>query len=283
MPEVSILLPSLRHTCVLKRIEEFDQMNSGVDYEIIIVSPFIVEGNKVVHIAESEPKGNVYAQNLAYKNSSGKYIVNWTDDISPTPNCLAEMLNFVKDKPDPFIGVFGQKLVNGEELPQWSIYGKLQACWGCASRTTIEMIGGYLYPAFKSFWSDPDLSLRVWEKGGTVKVCPKAWLIIAESQDVENVTSRNASMYWEKDTETFFNRWHEKLGKGMPKDTSVINQALPLSWRGTLVKKKIQLITVKVQILIWLKSTIGSQNYQIVRNWWYVIQGKTTTDEKEKK
>ncbi|MGK7903695.1 MAG: glycosyltransferase family 2 protein [Hormoscilla sp.] len=291
MPELSILLPSLRRENTIKRIEEFSQTNGEVDYEIIVVSPFVVEGDRVIHVLEDEPKGSVCAQNMAYANSSGKYIVIWTDDISPTNNCLVEMLNFVKGKPDPFIGVFRVKRKNGVEEPQWLIYGKLQVCFGCTSRNTITRVGGYLDPVFKSFWSDPDLSLRTWEKGGQVSTCPSAWLISdpKELGSIEIVEQGNTSKYLDKDIETFLNRWHEKLGTGMPRDPKVINRPLYSSWRAQmrmwlqriLDELKFQVVVLKVNLLKSTKNLLGTPRYEMVKFGWYYIRGKKYSEELE--
>jgi len=220
MAEISIILPSLRPEMVLKRINEFSVTNPGADYEIVVVSPFAVKGDRVVHI-EEEPMGCVHAHNTAYKNSSGKYIAYWGDRATPTANCLSEMLNFIKSNTDPFIGSFRLKDdKRGRERTQWAIYGKLFAAFGCASRKTIEIAGGYFDPIFKAWWVDPDLCLRAWERGGKVKICPNAWITIDISSD--KIAGDNWSKYFLKDQETFFNRWHNKLGRGIKKDHDTV-------------------------------------------------------------
>jgi len=229
MPEISVILPSIRLEEVLQRIKEFSITNQDSDYEIIVVSPFPVKGDKVVHIAE-EPLGCIHAHNTAYKNSSGKYIAYWGDRASPTTNCLSNMLNFVKSNTDPFIGSFRFKdSRGGRERRQWTVYGKLYAAFGCASRNTINIIGGYFDPIFKAYWVDPDMCLRTWEHGGKVEICPNAWLEVNTFAD--QIAINNWGKYFDADKEAFFNRWHDKLGKGIRRDFHSVNKPLIITQR----------------------------------------------------
>ena len=52
MPEISILIPSLRREQIERRIVEFAGANPDVDYEIVVTSPFPVSGDRVVHVLE---------------------------------------------------------------------------------------------------------------------------------------------------------------------------------------------------------------------------------------
>ncbi len=223
MPEVSITLPSLRPEAVLQRIKQFSMTNKGVDYEIIVVSPFPVKEERVIHVYEKEPSGNVPAHNIACKNSSGEYIVYWSDDIYPTANCLANMLRFVKSKEKPFIGAFRLRR-QGQEKTQWTVYGKLYAPIGCVSRKTLDLIGQYFDPVYRAYWADPDMCLRTWEKGGRVEVCPDA--LVEDANMMDEVRGKSWDRFFAKDTETFFNRWHDKLGKGTEKDWRRINRPI---------------------------------------------------------
>jgi GT2 family glycosyltransferase len=222
MPEISIILPSLRKRVVLRRIKEFRRTNDDSDYEIIVVSPFRIDGVRVVHIQEEKPLGTIHAHNVAFKSSSGRYIVWWADDSSPTKNCLSDMLNFIRSKKEPFVGSFRVKDRRGHELVQWSVFGKLYACFGCASRNTINLIGGYFDTVYSSYWADPDMCLRTWEKGGRVEVCPNAWVVTETFSD--KVSTINARKYYDKDKETFFNRWYNTLGEGIEKTFNAVNK-----------------------------------------------------------
>jgi len=223
MPLISIIMPSLRPQKCLQRIEEFAETNPDVDYEMIVVSPFLVQKEKVVHIHETTRQGCLYAHRIAYLNSSGEYVVWWADDASPTTNCLSIMMDFIRHRNAPFIGSFRIKNTEQKELDTvWTVYGKLYACYGCSSKESLELVGGYFDPIFKNNWADPDLSLRVWEYGGRVELCPDSWIVVNSIND--EVYSENLNNYFDADTETFLNRWHNKLGQGIEKTWQLINK-----------------------------------------------------------
>ncbi|MCM8819150.1 MAG: hypothetical protein NC915_06735, partial [Candidatus Omnitrophica bacterium] len=222
MPIVSIILPTIRPEEAREKINAFEKTQGNFDYEIVIVSPFSFKGKKVCHILEESPQGGVRATQFGYENSLGEYICWWSDAAFPTKNCLSNMINFLKKKKPPYIGAFRIRDKKTKlELAQWRIYGKLYACWGCASRKTIEMVGGLFDINFNQYFADPDLALRVWEKGGQVEVCPNAYIEIYRNKDKKR--KENFKKYFLKDFETFVNRWHVKIGKCFKKDYYYIN------------------------------------------------------------
>jgi glycosyltransferase involved in cell wall biosynthesis len=234
MPKLSILLPSLRPDELKKRIVEFSATHPRMDYELVVVSPFLVSGEKIVHILETEPRGVLYAMNEALKKASSDYIVLWSDDASPIKDCLQNILAFVKknEKNLPFAAGFSKVDSRGEGFGQWRVYGKLYVGWACASKRTIEAVGGLFDPDYRNYWGDPDFSLRVWEKGGTVAVCKDAYIEVVQIND--KVKTKNLSTCFEKDTQTFFNKWHDKLGKGRKKVWWKINCEIPNSFSDHL-------------------------------------------------
>lgn len=232
MSEISILLPSLRPQAVFRSIDEFLLTNPGVDYEIVVVSPFKVEGDRVIHIVEEKRQGVIQAMNQAYKRASGEHIVVWSDDASPENNCLQCMLDFVKSHDAPFIAGFRLRDIKGKELEQWSVYGKLYVGWLCASKKTFDAVGGLFDSRFKNYWADPDLSLRVWGKEGKVAVCQDAWIKVAQIDD--KIKKDNLSAFFDADTEVFFNRWHDEFGKGLTRNWIDINLPVPCSIGGRI-------------------------------------------------
>jgi GT2 family glycosyltransferase len=214
MAEISIILPTLRKDEALKRIKEFEMTNENIDYEIIVISPFYVEGKKIKQVLEKTPQGVIAAMNKGYEIASAHYVCWWSDAASPTQNCLLNMINFLKTKHSPFIGAFRIKNIHGRELSQWKAYERLYACWGCASKETINTVGGLFDPVFHSYFADPDLGLRVWEKGGVVAVCPDAYIIINRIPG-DKFRKFHKEKYFQNDMQIFFNRWHPKLGKSI--------------------------------------------------------------------
>jgi hypothetical protein len=192
----------------------------------------------------------MYAINEAYKIASGEYIIVWSDDASPEKECLVRILDFVKAHDAPFVATFRRKDAKGREAEQWSVYGKLYAGWLCASRKTLQMAGGLFDPGYRNYWADPDLSLRVWSIGGTVAVCPDAWIQVVQIEDEVKADNLNSS--FDIDTKFFFDRWHAKLGKNSERIWTDINVQIPHSVGG-----KVRAMLRKVPYLKSIKHSVS--------------------------
>ena len=222
---VSILLPSLREELVKQRVKEWVTNNPNTDFEIIVVSPFKIVGEHVLWTEDYPPfKGSVFATNLALSRAKGDYIIYFSDDVAPTKLCLKNMLEFMKDKPEPFLGAFKMFTPTGKEIGAFGAYKKLYACYGCLSRNTLLKLSNILFrPEFKYSWADIDLSLRVWELGGQVEICPIAGVI---PKQVEDEVYRSHRTTFDQDFNTFANKWHPKYSKDIPREIGAINRRL---------------------------------------------------------
>jgi len=232
MPLVSVLLPSIRQDSARRVVELFDQTQGAFDYEIVLVSPFEILHPRVVNVLETERGGVVRAMGAALAAAASEHIVLWSDDALPAPGCLEAIHRFVVDKPSPFVAGFSKRERSGRVNEQWSVYSKLYVGWLCASRRTIAEVGGLLDPVYKNYWSDPDFCMRIWDAGGSVAVCPDAWIEIDQIDDV--VKSGNLSASFDLDTRVFFDRWHGKYGRGRPRVWWRINTPIPSSPMGHL-------------------------------------------------
>lgn len=222
-----MVMPSLRPELVQQRIRDYAAASEGFSYELVVVSPFVVEGPNVKHVPEGDPKGTIYATNLGYEHSKGNFIAYTSDDVRPMPGALANMVRFLKRHPAPFIGSFRMVLAeSGREREQSSAYDLLYACWGCLSRESIKKLGGLFDPVYHSYWADPDLSMRAWTRGGMVRVCPDAWFVFEGVDD--QVKSGNVSKFHDDDQRAFFDRWHEPFGNNVPVGRPLINRTVPL-------------------------------------------------------
>jgi hypothetical protein len=227
MKEISILIPSLRENAVKNSIIEFERTNPTVDYELVITSPFKVEGKNVVWVEEKTLKGSVFATHEAFLKSSGNYVVYFSDDVTPDMNCLYYMLEFMKanEKYNKlFLGAFKMVTDYDREIGPFAAYKKLYACYGCISKESVEKVGCVFDCNFKYSWCDIDLSLRVWEKEGLVAVCDEAKVIPHQIEDEIYKDHRNK--YWNHDVNFFLDRWHSKLGEGLEKKDGAVNRKL---------------------------------------------------------
>lgn len=222
--ELSILLPSLRKELAERTIREFAQNNLNCNYEVIVVSPFEIEGERVRHVFEGDKQlGSVQATRLAYKYAQSPYIMYFSDDVSPANNCLNNMLEFVKSKSEPFIGAF--KMMQGnKEIGPFGAYGRLYACYGMLSKDTIDAIGGFFNSQYMYSWVDIDMSLRCWESKGKVEICDYA--IVYPRQIEDDIYIKHRKETWSQDVDTFMKLWHGKLGEGLEQIEGKVNRRL---------------------------------------------------------
>lgn len=223
-PEISILLPSLRPELLKRSIDEFITTNKNVDYELVVVSPFKVQAPKVKWIYEGIQRGSVWATNLAYVYSESKYCVYFSDDVSPTKDCLKNMLNFMKDKGEYFIGAFKMLTPSGSQIGPFGCYKKLYACYGCMSEDTVKKLEGVFHRDFLYSWGDIDASLKCWTNGGKVEICQDACVIPRQVEDDIYINHREKTFHL--DVETFLNKWHPLLGEGYERSASAVNRRL---------------------------------------------------------
>lgn len=226
MKDITIIIPSLREKLLLRRLVEWDQTNFNVDYEIIAVSPFPVVSGKVTWLRDDPPfRGSVNATNKGISIAQGKYIVYMSDDVKPTKGCLRFMIDFMDEqKVHPFLGAFKMIRPNGGEIGPFAVYNRLYSCYGCISKDDLMILFNTLFkPAFKYSWADCDLSLRVWEKEGEIKICNNAIVIPEQENDEVYNSHRNT---FNDDFNTFLGFWHKKLGANLERKDGVINKRL---------------------------------------------------------
>ncbi len=221
----SILLPSLRENLLKQRIIDWANTNPDEEYELVVVSPFKVQDPSVLWIKEKEKSNSVIATNVAHSYANGDYLVYFSDDVIPGKDCLKNMRKFIESQEKkPFLGAFKMISQNGKEIGPFGSYDKLYACYGCISTKDIKLVDEIIFsPEFQYSWADIDLSLRIWEVGGEVKVCQDAIVIPNQIEDDIYKAHRNT---FQTDFNNFTYLWHDKLGKGMERQEGLINRRL---------------------------------------------------------
>lgn len=226
---ISILIPSLREKLLRERITEFALTNPTTRYEIITVSPFEIKESNVIWIKDSAPfRGSVKATNQALGSATGEYVMYFSDDVSPTKDCLKNMTEFLKSNENgninPFLGAFKMITIPNREIGPFGAYNRLYACYGAISKASLLKLNNKLFDnQFLYSWADIDLSLRVWELGGRVEICQNAIVIPKQEDDEIYKSHRNT---FDKDFNIFLGKWHEKYGVGMERKDGVVNRRL---------------------------------------------------------
>lgn len=197
IPRFSILIPSWNNLPYLKLCIEFLRQNSAVNHEVIVHvnegTDGTVEWLEEQQIPFTRTKENVgvcNAVNQAFHKSTQPYIVYMNDDMLPLPGWDATLGKAISDAPHPWFMLsgtmiepvnsgnksvivhnFGQSLetlereelrTNGPSRGDWS-----GASWPpvLITREAWEKIGGFSEEFSPGFYSDPDLSMKMWEKG----------------------------------------------------------------------------------------------------------------------
>lgn len=194
--DLSIILPSIREDKREICVGEIKKYTQGIDYEIVL---------------NTEPIGFYQAIEQAYRRARGEYIVLLADDILPMVRWAEKMIDFMGSHEDEiFEGGF--KFLNRDgPCPEHGYYGKLFTRVPFIRRKVCEEVGGFIDTAYKAFFGDADLSLRVWNAGGRVEVCPYAQLYSADIPD--NQHKAMMGRYYAQDKKTFRERWDGIFGE----------------------------------------------------------------------
>lgn len=234
MKDLSIILPSKRHFHLKRTLFEIHENTTGVDYEVIVISPFRVEGDHTIWVPE--PPGGCGgpgpANSLGYAYSSGRYICPMTDDVLPIPNWATNAMHFVEENEKecfPFCAglVYLRSPIPGNHnISFGSAYGHYFPFFPFMSRRSVEAIGGWILPEFRRGFTDADLGLRVWHNGGVCRQCTNSCVLSAQlailfsnALDIERDFSDQMD-----DFARFVEKWKPVYGEGWPDDFHVIAQ-----------------------------------------------------------
>jgi GT2 family glycosyltransferase len=220
MPDIAILLPSLRPTAALACVNAFRATQPDVDYEIVLVSPFVIVDAHTQWIEERTPRGVNAAMNLAHSAAIAPVVAFWADDARPAIGCLRAMLDALQATPGATLGAFRMRYPHGGEADQWAVYGQHYACFGAIRKTDADDAGGLFDERFRSYWADPDLALRVVSLGGLVRLVADAWVIIDQIDD-ELARTTNAARFT-LDFKTFAQAW--RPDEPAPENWKLINK-----------------------------------------------------------
>jgi glycosyltransferase involved in cell wall biosynthesis len=204
MIEVSIIIPSLRQENIKKLAEFFEKIIS-VKYELIVISPYEIDGPNIVMVKEDKPKGIYRAVKEGLPYVKGDYILHMPDDACFSSGSLEHMINFSNS--------FSGRIFLGNWMvynwptvyEQGSYYDLPFSGFPFMKRKDLEKIGEFMDTHYDSFYGDPDLSLRVWDNNGIVALCPNAWMAIDSKMD--DVKSQSLEKYEKSDKDKFIRRW----------------------------------------------------------------------------
>jgi len=212
--ELSVIIPSLRPEVLKETIERIYKTTTDLEYEIIVVSsldmPEISKLDRVVVVKEEEQKGSNWAIELGTNKAKGTYIMELSDDNLVDTDCLKNIVKFMKQHDDKLMICSPRVHDLWEIHPETTVYGFYYAKTPCIKKSNLEKIGQFYDTAFHSYFADPDLTLRVLDKGGTATICPDAWI---EFHNVrEDSVKDTRKQHFNPDSKLFLDRWKPIYG-----------------------------------------------------------------------
>lgn len=174
-PEVSILLSTLDENELVRTVHEMYRTVSGIDYELVVCTPFPVSGERIIWARDESPRGSTAAFNRAFAVARGEYVSLITDSKRFVPGWLARTLAFLARADDgraPFAACM--KMFNPfvGELVLGTALGQLYPWLWTQRRASFATIGGLLNPELHSFCADLDFGFRMWRAGGKIAAVP---------------------------------------------------------------------------------------------------------------
>lgn len=209
---ISIILPSIHESLLARALQSIYAASEGICYEIVVVSPFYVEGPRIRWVEERISRGSTCAVAAGYKAATGDLIALTADDLVPGRGWLKQLWDYYWARAaDTFPlsvglrrGGFG------------TVYGKYYPFFPCMSRGSIEASGGWYSEEYISSWGDPDLGLRVWQAGGLCEVCPIKECTLDDEPDRLGYTNPREtpaiSSVQLRDQAVFIKKWHPIYG-----------------------------------------------------------------------
>jgi glycosyltransferase involved in cell wall biosynthesis len=199
---VSVIIPSIRPINLEQTLARLLIGQEDADFEIVCVTDFEIYPlpDKVVSI-RSERKGCIDAICKAEAAASGEYIIVLSDQSYISDGGLIEMERLSKEAGDKII--ISQRTIPESKL---EYYGWYFAPYPFAHRDLISDLGGLFLPCYKSFYADPDFSMRAHEAGIPIVKYPHLTIIRPPGMDY-SYHKQNFNKYVEADRETFKKRW----------------------------------------------------------------------------
>jgi glycosyltransferase involved in cell wall biosynthesis len=212
MPLFSILLPSLRPDYAENAIRQVLMCSVGQDYELIVISPFEVGGDRIRHVPEVEPQGDSAAFHAGLQVASGKIVVPMIDDFAPAYGWLdriEEAVDVHERRALPFCGSL--YWVNHPWFN--TAYDLYHPFFPVMSRRSIDRIGEYIDRRFRTHFGDVDLGLRIWSDGGRCALLTEAPIYKARPE-LDDRQSPLKKLTVQSDFDALVARWHDRYGRG---------------------------------------------------------------------
>ncbi|MDO9632863.1 MAG: glycosyltransferase, partial [Humidesulfovibrio sp.] len=218
-PRISVVFPTRNRLDYLRRAVEslLAELSGRYEHELVIVDGGSTDGTleylagfptvRVVH--EDAPRGCCYAFDLGLRAARGEWVCWLNDDVEVLPGAFDAMLAFMTAPENAQVGMGAfPSSRSRQEQDTFVVRGVwdhpvVYADFGFLRRELLADLG-YLDLGFRKFSWDPDLALRVWERGLRVAPCPGAHVVHFFAEDaLRKEGDANLAL----DTERLMRKW----------------------------------------------------------------------------
>jgi len=212
--KLSIVLPSVFPKTLQRAVGNILSVTKGIDYEVVVVSPFEVSGDpRVRWVREETPLGIVAAAALGGAAATGDILVAFCDDALFADNwvdtSLPALLAGEARHPRFCLGLQIADRVLG------TVFGIYYPYFPMLRRETMDAAGGYFSREFQSHFTDPDLGLRIWDIGGRCERTEAPVVAFTDRVgDEATSTLSRKGVSLARDTRVFYAKWAGKYGAG---------------------------------------------------------------------
>jgi len=201
---ISVLLPSVRPERLPFAMACLPAAAVAVEYEVIVVADFGPFDYPHTRWILRPRQGVIDAVHAAYEASEGEYVFLFNDESRLDAGSLQALYHAALTDPWRVLSPYHHPPFD------FQYYGRPFAAFPFVRRDLVEQLGGFLDPAFGSFYADPDFSLRAHAQRIPVEVLHSATVRQQHSHD--EVKRHNLDTYFSRDRATFRSRW-DHLGE----------------------------------------------------------------------
>jgi hypothetical protein len=204
MTKVSITLPSIFPDALNRSLANIRATTTG-DYEVVVVSPFRVEGPDIIWIEETQRNGCAFAHTVGAAHANGEFITATADDCDYLPGWDQKLIRIYDERAPK----------DGHSFCLGLHYGLLGSVFGIYYanfpflRRDHALSLGYFDGNYKKGFTDSDLGLKVWTSGGRCEYSVEKLIQITAEDKRKGGEDCPAD-----DLGYFLEKWGEKYGRG---------------------------------------------------------------------
>lgn len=185
----------------------------GIEFEIVVVSPHLFSGDKIVHVDEADRKGSAHAQAAGYAACRGDIIVTFSDDHLATLGWLDTIESKVAAMEHQF---FPLAVGFSRAGYPWfgTTFGLFYPYFPIMSRRSVVAVDGWISPEYRAHFADADLAMRVWQHGGRCELCFDSFALVNPCHRQFADSPLKGASSFQRDADLFVEKYYARFGNG---------------------------------------------------------------------